>query len=145
MSNIEKVFGEKSKIYKKVQMTPELENLLRDNGYEQKQNSTEYIIAPNETMSRKSISELTSEAFCLLSKKLNLPEEKKFKHLRKTYATKCHIEDPVNFYKRFGHTNPHTTLAHYVDMITVMEHRVKEMYKERNIIRKKGSNKNDSN
>lgn len=123
--------GKEVVIYKDVEMTPELEDVLKDLGYENKKNSHDYILAPNEPISRKTMANIISEAFNFLILQLDLPVVKKFKNLRKTYATKCRIENPETFYKDMGHTNKNTTLNHYVDMTVVMEQRRKDLYKQK--------------
>lgn len=123
--------GKEVEVYKDVEMTPELEDVLKDLGYETKKGSQEYILAPDEPISRKTMAEKISEAFNFLILQLDLPEVKQFKNLRKTYATKCRIENPETFYMDMGHTNRNTTLNHYVDMTVVMEQRRKELYEQK--------------
>jgi integrase len=118
-------------IKKNIEMTTELEKLLNDLGYNEKKGTDEFILANDEISSRKHMSDILSGAFNHLLSQLNLTENKKFKNLRKTYATDCYLSDPENFYKRMGHTNKTTTLNHYVDMEYVMEERRKILYKQK--------------
>lgn len=118
-------------VKKNIEMTPYLNKLLNDLGYEEKKNTNEYILANDEPTSRKEISNILSTAFNFLIKKLNLTEKKEFRNLRKTYATDCYLKDPEKFYKEMGHTNKYTTLNHYVDMDFVMEERRRRLYEEK--------------
>ena len=113
-----------------VEVTPEFEKMLRELGYEEKKNTNEYILAPNEKMSRSTLKAFMSQAFTHFYSILNLPVKKNFKHLRKTYMTKCYIEsnDTKDFLIKSGHANMDTPLNHYVDMKIVMEARRKKLY-----------------
>jgi hypothetical protein len=99
--------------------------------YAEKKNSSDYIFLPDETFSRKYIADIVSSAFNLLINKLELPIKKEFRNLRKTYVTKCFIEDPDGFYKKTGHSCKYVAERYYVDMGMVMEERRKILYKQK--------------
>lgn len=122
--------GKVVEIKKKVEMTPELEKLLYEMGYEEKKGSNDYILAPDAGVKRITVAISISTSFNFLLKKMEMPE-KKFKHLRKTYATNCYLADADNFYKLMGHTNPNTTMKHYVNMDYAMEIRRQKLFEQK--------------
>lgn len=116
---------------KRVEMTPHFEMLLTDMGMSQKIGSDEYILAP-ERSNRKQLGTDISKAFSHYIALLKLPEEKTFKHLRKTYLTNTFIEsaNEQEFLAKGGHTNMDTPKKHYIDWKVVLEARRKKMYGE---------------
>lgn len=139
-TRIEKNSGIENIQYKKtVEITPEFEEMLKEMGYEEKKKTNDYILAPNEGISRGRVKHLMSLGFTHFYSQLNLPIKKNFKHLRKTYITNCFIqsEDTKEFLIKTGHANMDTPLNHYVDMRMVMEARRKKLYDLKNIEDKK--------
>jgi integrase len=116
-----------------VEITPEFEGMLREMGYEEKKDSKEYILAPKEIVSRKTVQFHMSSAFTHFFNSLDLPDKKTFKHLRKTYTTNCYIQtdDTKAFLIKSGHANLETPLNHYIDMRMVMEARREKLYEMR--------------
>ncbi len=72
---------------KKVSINPDFKELLIEMGYHEKRGLDEFILAPEETCTRKQLMRIVSDAFTHFYKMLNTGDVKNFKHLRKTYVT----------------------------------------------------------
>jgi len=93
----------------------ELKELLLDLGFNEKQGSNEYIIAPDESMSRVIIEDFASKSFTFYFKKLNRKYIRSLKHLRKTYATKLKIFSSGIEQDITQHSSIELMNNHYID------------------------------
>lgn len=113
--------------FKSVIINQDLEDLLMELGYEEKKDMDEYILAPEETMSRKQMMSEMSAAFNKYYLLLKTGEIKQFKHLRKTYITALYIKmgDLTNNYT--GHEGMGILHGSYIDTNVVLEAKRKQL------------------
>lgn len=106
----------------------ELEIFLQEKGM--KQNSDEYIIAPNE-VNRKTITEHASKAFTFFFKKLSRSYHLEMGSLRSTYITSQDIYSRRQGQKIQQHTNSRITEKHYINDMVIAEFITKDRSKNR--------------
>lgn len=110
-----KGYGQVIEYIKSVEMSQDLADLIVELGYEKNKGKDEYILAPNEEMTRENMMDFITNSFTHYYKLLNEPEHLTFKNLRKTYSTELYAERGESASVAMGHTNPQTTKKYYVD------------------------------
>lgn len=123
------VITEDEREFKSVIINQDLEDLLTELGYEEKKNMDEYILAPEETTSRKHMMGEMSAAFSKYYLLLKTGEIKQFKHLRKTYITALYLEKGNQTNNFTDHEGMDILYESYIDKKVVLEARRKELKK----------------
>lgn len=101
-----------------VPVIQQLRNLLYEMGFEKNKGSDKYLIAPDETASRKTIIFQLTKSFTFYYRQLNTDKEISLKHLRKTYLTHLQIITG-NAIAISGHSTEDILNNHYIDQIEI--------------------------
>jgi len=101
-----------------IPVIPQLRDLLYEMGFEEQKQSNKYLIAPDETASRRTIVFQLSKSFTFYFRQLNTGKEISLKHLRKTYLTHLQIITG-NAIGISGHSTKDILDNHYIDQIEI--------------------------
>lgn len=107
--------GNGGAFYKHFPITKELRQLLLEMGYEKYKGSDKYILAPEETMKRTSITNFLSEAFTHYYRQLNTGRDITFNKLRKAYITSAMNQFGDASTALSNHKNISTSIKKYQD------------------------------
>lgn len=97
-----------------IPISDDLRELLIEMGLELYKDTERFVIAPEETISRKAVIDLLSKSFSFFYKKLGTGRDVSFKHLRKTYLTRMEILTG-NAIAISGHSSNAVLMDHYID------------------------------
>lgn len=111
---------------KKFTVNKDFFNLLVKLGYEKYKHTDRFILAPDETATRKTMMALITSSFSHYFKQLKTGEAKNFKHLRKTYITAQYLKYGENTHKETFHEDMAVLHKHYIDDNVVMEAKQEE-------------------
>lgn len=117
VNHIEKRKTEEEKIYHAVPLTDELYTLLNELGFQERNGTDSFILAPEVSDKRnKVMADLLSRSFSHYYKQLNTGRELTLKSYRKRYITSMAMYLTGNELasKIIGHTNKHTTDKYYL-------------------------------
>lgn len=107
--------GNGGAFYKYFPITKELGKLLLEIGYEEYKNSDKYILAPEETMKRSSITKFLSEGFTHYYKQIGKNPEITFNKLRKAYITSAMGQFGDSSTALSNHKNISISIKNYQD------------------------------
>lgn len=92
-----------------------LKKLLYDLGYNKYKGKNIYILAPNETMKRKTIMDFISKSFTFYYKQLNTGRDLTLYDLRKTYISHLYANHGSDARLITGHEGENVMRNHYID------------------------------
>lgn len=98
-----------------------LKKLLYDLGYNENKGKDMYILAPDETMERRTMMDYMSKSFSYYYKKLNTGKNLKFYDLRKTYISHLYAAQGKNARMITKHSGDEVMLKHYIDEKVIAE------------------------
>jgi integrase len=98
-----------------------LKNLLLKLGYQENKGKDKYILAPDETMKRRTIMDFISKSFTHYYKQLNTGKDIKFYDLRKTYISHLYAKHGEKAKIITKHSGEDVMLNHYIDDKVIAE------------------------
>ncbi len=98
-----------------VPIIAQLKNLLMEMGYEEHKGKTLYILAPFETMERRTMMDFISKSFSYYYEKLKTGRALTFYDLRKTYISHLYATHGSSARLISGHSGEEVMKVHYID------------------------------
>lgn len=98
----------------------ELEDLLQRLDYRNKLGQNNYLIAPDEKISRKTLATQLSHSFTFFRRKAGISDKICIKHLRKTFLTKLHTQTGLTLSMGYQ-KSASVILNNYIDKVEVVK------------------------